>query len=1379
MTTKPAAAPASAPSAAPRRRWLRRIVIGVVLIIVLVALLAALAPTLVSSGPGTRLALSIANGYIPGTISADLLSVGWFSGARIDGLKITQPDGKVVINAGVSAPDFSLSRATGGATDFGVITVTNPSINYEQYSDGTNSITRALIKVAQAAAPAKTTPTGQTNTNYRAKLVLTGGTVLFVMPGQAPVTVENLNVNAQVATLSSLTADLKASVKQGENSGQIELKKCSVTDLFDSAGNLQYDRTTFDIDAQLSNLPIAMADAIASTSGNLVALLGDKADAEFTANGSLASLTGHAKVTTAKLTSVADVTATKTEVTAGASVHLAVDPETWKKLTATGSSGAPLLPAITRPAVLDLTLEKTTQPIENNRIDLAAILKKITIKPIELAFENSAGAPIAPATFAKTANQITLTIPPALAGLVAHQQTAGNADLAKLGLAEPLTVSAEVQELFLTTGTASGYTFKATVSSPKIAAIGLPQLNAVTVTGLAAELSGESAGGKTKASANLGLKEIAFQTDQRLATTRLSNLKLSVPSVATSGELKASFSTDIMHGEEKGTLTADVGMTPGENMTFSASTTAVNLPLDLADILANQKGKLVAVAGPKVETFTASAASDQSGKGAIHFSLDAKTAHVAAKLSGRVAPQDRIEMYGSSVALSLTPQSFDALMSVSPSAQPVSLQQDFQATVTIAEIIVPWPKSAPTEQPATFTLDPSFTKADLTIALPQAAFKLAETGDVVTLKDFSAHLATTNPAKETTAVITAQFNSAGAAGAIDSHTTITNLVDAQGHLQLASAGVDTDTKLKEVPLRLIDALAGLGGKLVRSLGPTMNQLNLTAKSAGRDQPINFTVAAQSQFLDANLSGAFTPGKEIVVTKGSAATLTITDDTLSIMQSSSVPADRKLALQKPAKYRLTIADAALGWPENKKTSVTGSAEPMRIDPSHTKFNIELTGEPTAILLRDSGELATFSNLKFSAQTDNPTADTLVNAHFDVQIGKAGETPASGKFDSKTTLKNLASAEGLIQMSKASIASETSLENVPTAPLDALAATNGKLAELLGPTLAASVSANYQPGTGGPVHIKLTSANTQGDLPFTLDQNTVLHLSQDATVTSKLTPGLSKNLGLASPLLFQAVQSDKPINVFLRSNAFAMPLSPVDITKARVDGEVDLGTVTMQNGGLLKLTSLMLSQLGSTAPRGDTMPAAVTPLVFHLDKGIITTNDMWISSSLITMGTQAVSVDLNPALRPGQPFNASLAPAKILIGLSGRDLARVKELQGVFDPNYVYEIPASGPVDAIKPDYGKFVAQIAELKVKAAAQKQLKGIGGIGGALGSKILAAPQADQQAQIQKHWPNMPKAPAAAAPPAAPTAAPPPPAAPQPKKPALPKLPSLPKLPF
>ena len=399
---------------------------------------------------------------------------------------------------------------------------------------------------------------------------------------------------------------------------------------------------------------------------------------------------------------------------------------------------------------------------------------------------------------------------------------------------------------------------------------------------------------------------------------------------------------------------------------------------------------------------------------------------------------------------------------------------------------------------------------------------------------------------------------------------------------------------------------------------------------------------------------------------------------------------------------------------------------------------------------------------------------------VEISKDVSSGVSGKFDSKTTLKNLAGADGLIQIAKASVASETSLENVPTAPLDALAATNGKLGELLGPTLAASVSANYQPGVGGPVHVKLTSGNTQGDLPFSLDKDTALHLTQDAKVSAKLTPGLSKNLGLASPLLFQAVQSDKPIDVFLRSNAFTVPLSPVDIAKARVDGEVDLGTVTMQNGGLLKLTSLMLSQLGSSAPQSDTMPATFTPLVFHLDKGIISTNDMWLSSPLLTMGTQAVSVNLNPALQPGQPFKAGLAPAKILIGLSGRDLARVKELQGIFDPNYVYEIPASGPVDAIKPDYGKFVAQIAELKVKAAAQKQLKSLGSLG-AIGTKVLAMPQADQQAEIQKHWPNLPKAPAPAGnQSAAPTATPPPPpSTPPTQKPVLPALPKLPKLPF
>ncbi len=64
---------------------------------VLLILLIALIPTLVSSGPGTRFIQSKLGKVLAGTVEMGDLSIGWFSGLRIDNLKFTDSQGTSVV----------------------------------------------------------------------------------------------------------------------------------------------------------------------------------------------------------------------------------------------------------------------------------------------------------------------------------------------------------------------------------------------------------------------------------------------------------------------------------------------------------------------------------------------------------------------------------------------------------------------------------------------------------------------------------------------------------------------------------------------------------------------------------------------------------------------------------------------------------------------------------------------------------------------------------------------------------------------------------------------------------------------------------------------------------------------------------------------------------------------------------------------------------------------------------------------------------------------------------------------------------------------------------------------------------------------------------
>ncbi|HYE20503.1 MAG TPA: hypothetical protein VEA69_18795 [Tepidisphaeraceae bacterium] len=109
--TDPAAsAPGDSKSSTPapkkRRRWLTILIAFVAVLFLLVALL----PTLAGTGPGRALARSIVNGNLNGSVEFDDLSVGWTSGVTIDGLRVKDDKGQLVLKAGKVRTQLSLWR---------------------------------------------------------------------------------------------------------------------------------------------------------------------------------------------------------------------------------------------------------------------------------------------------------------------------------------------------------------------------------------------------------------------------------------------------------------------------------------------------------------------------------------------------------------------------------------------------------------------------------------------------------------------------------------------------------------------------------------------------------------------------------------------------------------------------------------------------------------------------------------------------------------------------------------------------------------------------------------------------------------------------------------------------------------------------------------------------------------------------------------------------------------------------------------------------------------------------------------------------------------------------------------------------------------------
>jgi hypothetical protein len=112
-----------------------------------------LLPTLLSS-MGKSFILSQVNNRIAGTVNADSISLGWFSGASVRNLSVKDPDGKVILTVPTADTGLSLSNALLSSTRHLDIVIRADNATLIATPDGTNNLSRAFGPKSSPAATA-------------------------------------------------------------------------------------------------------------------------------------------------------------------------------------------------------------------------------------------------------------------------------------------------------------------------------------------------------------------------------------------------------------------------------------------------------------------------------------------------------------------------------------------------------------------------------------------------------------------------------------------------------------------------------------------------------------------------------------------------------------------------------------------------------------------------------------------------------------------------------------------------------------------------------------------------------------------------------------------------------------------------------------------------------------------------------------------------------------------------------------------------------------------------------------------------------------------------------------------------------------------------
>ncbi len=272
----------------------------------------------------------------------------------------------------------------------------------------------------------------------------------------------------------------------------------------------------------------------------------------------------------------------------------------------------------------------------------------------------------------------------------------------------------------------------------------------------------------------------------------------------------------------------------------------------------------------------------------------------------------------------------------------------------------------------------------------------------------------------------------------------------------------------------------------------------------------------------------------------------------------------------------------------------------------------------------------------------------------RVGRDGSLGTAGRIESMTTLRQWDNAE------TRSVTTRTSATQLPVDLIEALSGLSGQLVPALGPTADVTIVGQYP----GDMDISARSPNATLHVPATIDRSMVLTLREPMVSTLMLTASLRDSyLAGIHPVLADIVGAESPVKLTLEPGGLRVPLHGKDRGKSMwgsdvsglsLRGVLELGVIQMSSRGWVRdgvnqivgqllLQSRRDKRLG-VREEGVTYPVTFTPLVFTIDQGRLTTNELWMTGVDIAAGFQG-SANL---VTQEQNFTMGLVGASLVAG-----------------------------------------------------------------------------------------------------------------------------------
>lgn len=1308
-----AAAPSPSNSPPRGRLWLRIVVIAAVVVVVGLSALPWLASTLLRST-----IVGAVDGRLSGSLTIESLRLSWLGGQTLRNIELRDPDGAPVLRIDRITTEASLLNLAFGGLAFGTTVIDSMEAVIVADASGQTNLQRALGGYGSTAKAGKSAPKARVPASLSGSIMITNASVSTSMAGGAPVGFEDMQLTARLPKLGEpLEFLLQARAAQGELDGKIDAKG-TIAGIFDAQGVFTPSAMQPQITATAVDLPVDGLDTLAGSAGALRAALGNTLNVELfaapTADGASATLRVEAPQLRAAFVLRSD------------GKTLALTEPGGVEATVTDALLQSFLPADKGRGTMHL-VGSAPMRLQVARLELPVSPLKPDAMGLEVSF---------------TLGELTLRGGEAI-GEIKVRKLRGDVDVTRLADGVRFTLAGETEQA----GQRGGLDVKGEINNAlnedgdldldgiqvnidaKIADLPLGPIDAfagrkgmlVAALGARATIDAGAVSRPGGVDVRLGVRAPRLNIDLPLAVGETVTLTAPAkgrftltPALLNGGKtpiegVRLAADAPLDFSIESFTLPLPKGKEPprmqdvvlnatvsGQSMRLlGISESALTVTGLTADIRGDSLKQVRVNAGATLEDESKDGVIALTAGGPLKLALRAeagidsdgafRTEQVTLETESKLLTTKLRGQYGEAFVLSdpadislvLTPALLKGLGAIKDPS--LTLAGPTPLRLRVQSMVVP-------------LKDKDMGPLKVAAGGEIAEVKFASGSPLAdwTLNGLRLDIKADGQANTATLGITGQTKAAGKSEPSPLHADVKvkSFLD-KGAVNWRGAEIHATSALDGVPTALIDALAGLDGRLPPAIGSAADVTLGYSQNAGRSGDLDVQVKAEHLTLAA--VGQVT--EFVALSKPMTVEWTITPAGWAVLNKPAKDAKAKPkappVLDEPAKTVIVVK--SLRWPLPSKDKPA--------DYTKAALTADLKVPRLALTDKSAGLTTRVDNLVGTVSSADLTGDIAVDLRGNGTTSRIGQAPPGepGKIAVVGTVSRLFTREGKFNQTGVAVDLDITLDQLPSQVVDNAAGMEGQIHAICGDTMNVRSKVVWNDMTG-PFSMDLDASNARSKLAADLGRK-VLILREPYHATVGVTPLLGqKVLGRYSSFLAGVIDSDKPIDIHVAKDGFEVPFAPfawegVQVPHARIE----TGALTLKNEGAI---ATLRAFAGPNA--GKTLRATISPIVGKVAAGVI--------------ALERVDVNVADALRFGVWGKIDMVRefVDMQVELPSETLANTVGLVGL-SPNTSVRLPLRGPFGGVKVDYTAVASQLPLMAAQQPIDRTMQGLGSVLGAL----------------------------------------------------------------